>query len=196
MSTINIQYCALPECGKQFNNWRTKCCCRSHSGRYSSKAKHGTLHLPSKTLDEIKLAKKEKLQIKKNFVGPCQPNITRVYTKYDTKSVKPKPPKPPKIKKPKPPGKSIEQQKAEWVAYTVNRRKKRDCSMPLWANKEKILAFYVEARRLTTLTGIKHEVDHVIPSNHLLVCGLHNEFNLQVLTKTENCIKNNKFVID
>ena len=80
-------------------------------------------------------------------------------------------------------------------AYVIKRRKLRDKSMPPWADKNKILEFYKEARKLTLETGIKYEVDHIIPSNHSLVCGLHNEFNLQILTESENCKKSNKFEI-
>lgn len=85
------------------------------------------------------------------------------------------------------------EQKGKWCAYVVERRKKRDRSMPPWANKKAIEEIYKEARRLTDETGIKHEVDHIIPSNHPLVCGLHVETNLQILTEFENISKNNKF---
>lgn len=86
--------------------------------------------------------------------------------------------------------------KAQWSAYIVERRKKRDRSIPPWANKEKIKRMYLEARRLTKATGIKHEVDHIIPSNHELVCGLHVENNLQILTERENIAKSNTFEIE
>lgn len=85
--------------------------------------------------------------------------------------------------------------RAEWSAYIVERRKKRDKSMPPWADKKAIKAMYVEARRLTAETGIKHEVDHIIPSNHPLVCGLHVECNLQVITEFENITKSNTFQV-
>lgn len=86
-----------------------------------------------------------------------------------------------------------ERRKALHSAYVVERRKKRTKSMPPWADKSKIRALYIKARELTKLTGVKHEVDHVIPSNHPLVCGLHVEYNLQILTEEENIKKSNQF---
>jgi hypothetical protein len=88
-----------------------------------------------------------------------------------------------------------EQKKAIWSSYVVARRKQRDKSMPQWANKKAIQKIYAQARYLTKITGINHEVDHIIPSNHPLVCGLHIESNLQILTETENRIKSNHFVL-
>lgn len=64
---------------------------------------------------------------------------------------------------------------------------------PPWANQEAIKQFYVEARRLTAETGIPHEVDHIVPLQHPLVCGLHVETNLQVLTAEANNKKNNRW---
>jgi hypothetical protein len=85
--------------------------------------------------------------------------------------------------------------RAEWSSYIVERRKKRDKSLPPWANKKAIREIYFEARRLTASTGIKYEVDHIIPSNHPLVCGLHVENNLQIITEFENIAKSNTFCI-
>jgi 5-methylcytosine-specific restriction endonuclease McrA len=56
--------------------------------------------------------------------------------------------------------------------------------------------FYIESARLTDATGIKHNVDHIVPIVHPLVCGLHNEFNLQVLTRDDNIRKSNEFNIE
>ena len=51
------------------------------------------------------------------------------------------------------------------------------------SQKDLIMGYYLEAKRLTEETGIPHEVDHIIP-----ICkgGLHHPDNLQVLTKEEN----------
>ena len=67
----------------------------------------------------------------------------------------------------------------------------RVIATPLWANKKKIKEFYAVAKMLTENTGIKHQVDHIVPLRGELVCGLHVEYNLQILTKDENIRKSN-----
>lgn len=86
--------------------------------------------------------------------------------------------------------------KALWSAYICERQKKKFQSIPPWANKKAIQEIYMRARDLTEITGINHEVDHIIPSNHPLVCGLHVETNLQILTESENCAKSNRFIVE
>jgi len=70
----------------------------------------------------------------------------------------------------------------------------RGSKMPPWADRAAIRKFYAEAIRLTKETGIPHEVDHIIPLKGKTVCGLHVETNLQVIPKTMNQAKRNKFV--
>lgn len=70
-------------------------------------------------------------------------------------------------------------------------RKKR--ATPTWANLDKVSAFYRSADALGMLTGEWYHVDHVVPLNGATVCGLHNEFNLQILTARENIAKSNRF---
>lgn len=62
---------------------------------------------------------------------------------------------------------------------------------PIWASGPAIQAVYDEAARVTRETGIQHEVDHYYPLLSPVVCGLHVEHNLRVLTKSENSRKKN-----
>jgi hypothetical protein len=66
---------------------------------------------------------------------------------------------------------------------------------PRWANKLAIKEIYKDAERITEETGIKHQVDHIIPIRSPLVCGLHVENNLRIITAEENSSKSNSFVI-
>ncbi|KAA1013029.1 hypothetical protein FVF58_09570 [Paraburkholderia panacisoli] len=73
--------------------------------------------------------------------------------------------------------------------------KRRECvrrATPTWANLVEIEKFYIEARALTESTGVPHHVDHVVPMTSKLVCGLHCQFNLQVLPGKENLQKHNR----
>jgi hypothetical protein len=53
--------------------------------------------------------------------------------------------------------------------------------------QEGVIEIYAEARRL----GLT--VDHIDPLKHDLICGLHNRFNLQMLSKQENARKGNSW---
>lgn len=69
-------------------------------------------------------------------------------------------------------------------------------AMPKWADRKAIRAVYAEAVKATRETGVKHEVDHIIPLRGKGVCGLHVPWNLQVLTMTENRRKFTSIVAD
>lgn len=68
-------------------------------------------------------------------------------------------------------------------------------AMPSWVDKKEVADFYVEAARLSELTGVPHEVDHIIPIQNDLVCGLHVPANLRVISRSENRSKRNKFEV-
>jgi len=76
------------------------------------------------------------------------------------------------------------------VRYYKLLRKK---ATPKWANFDAIMDIYKQAKKLTQKTGILHEVDHIIPLQNHLVCGLHVENNLQILTREQNRKKFNHF---
>jgi hypothetical protein len=56
---------------------------------------------------------------------------------------------------------------------------------PFWADLEAIKEFYLNCPE-------GYEVDHIVPLRNKFVCGLHILENLQYLSKSENCSKNNK----
>ncbi len=76
-------------------------------------------------------------------------------------------------------------------ASTAKRRAARLQAIPPWATASGIKRFYRLANDLTKTTGIKAQVDHVVPLQHPLVCGLHCEANLSVTTEVLNKRKGN-----
>lgn len=66
---------------------------------------------------------------------------------------------------------------------------------PSWADRSAIASMYRKARSITKQTGIRHEVDHVIPLRGKSVSGLHVHSNMQVIPATENRRKLNSFSI-
>lgn len=79
----------------------------------------------------------------------------------------------------------------KWNAQ--KRRSALQYATPSWADHQAIDAVYTEARRLSAETGIKHDVDHIIPLQGKKVCGLHIPWNLRVITKAANVRKHSSF---
>lgn len=71
-------------------------------------------------------------------------------------------------------------------SFGAKRRAKKLKASPSWADLERIKDFYKACPEGYT-------VDHIIPLQGELVCGLHVENNLQYLTSSQNSSKRNKF---
>lgn len=67
-------------------------------------------------------------------------------------------------------------------------------AVPGWADRRAMAEIYAEARRLTGETGIRHEVDHIVPITSDVVCGLHWEGNLRVIPMSANRSKSNRLI--
>lgn len=79
---------------------------------------------------------------------------------------------------------------------SVRKRRHREAT-PAWLTKEERLQMrelYVQARKLTAVTGERYVVDHIVPLRGESVCGLHVPWNLRVITQDENLQKSNKYV--
>lgn len=68
-----------------------------------------------------------------------------------------------------------------WLWYYARNTK----ATPAWVTLWKVQFIYATARIL----GMS--VDHIVPISHPLVCGLHVEHNLRVITVVENTAKGN-----
>ena len=85
---------------------------------------------------------------------------------------------------------------AQVCQYSNNRRALKLNRTPNWLTSEhhlQIEGFYLLAKEMEKQLGQKYEVDHIVPLKGKTVSGLHVPWNLQILTKKENCLKNNKF---
>jgi hypothetical protein len=56
---------------------------------------------------------------------------------------------------------------------------------PCWANRKHMIEIYKHAK------AIGKHVDHIVPLNSPIVCGLHCEFNFQLVDKEYNYQKGN-----
>lgn len=80
--------------------------------------------------------------------------------------------------------------------YCQTRKSIYKTTTPKWADKMRIKAYYEAAKIMTKRTGIRYTVDHIIPfkgkskkTGEQIICGLHVENNLQIITLQENVSK-------
>lgn len=78
-------------------------------------------------------------------------------------------------------------------SHVANRRAAKQNATVIWAEQDQIKQLYDDCVMLQEVTGIEFQVDHIVPLVHKLVCGLHCIDNLQIITKSENQSKKNRF---
>lgn len=79
------------------------------------------------------------------------------------------------------------------AAKSSLRRAMKLMATPAWANLEKIQDLYSWAMRLSRDANAPYHVDHIVPLISDIVCGLHCEANLRVVTGHENQSKSNRW---
>lgn len=85
-----------------------------------------------------------------------------------------------------------------WIANSPRRRYIAAVvlSAPPWVDREALRRLQYRAQRLSEMSGVPHELDHIVPLNHPLVCGLTVPWNLQILPARTNGAKSNTFAPD
>jgi hypothetical protein len=82
-------------------------------------------------------------------------------------------------------------------AKCARRRASKHNAIVSWIENEieRIKEIYNECHMMSNTCDKKYHVDHVIPLQHNLVCGLHCVDNLQIIPAEENLRKSNMFEI-
>jgi 5-methylcytosine-specific restriction endonuclease McrA len=82
---------------------------------------------------------------------------------------------------------------AQALADSAARRASKNNATPSWADNTAIKQIYEDCIFINKKTGIKHEVDHIVPLRGQYVSGLHIHSNLQIIEAKKNRSKSNKF---
>lgn len=72
------------------------------------------------------------------------------------------------------------------------RRRAELRATPAWADRTATRELFKQAERLTRETGVMHSVDHLVPLQNPLVCGLHWHANMEVMPLAANMAKGNR----
>lgn len=91
---------------------------------------------------------------------------------------------------------SSEKGRAKHSEIEAKRRAKKLQAMPSWLNQQhlsEIAEFYIISRELSWLSEGGLSVDHIVPLNGDIVCGLHVPWNLQIIPLIDNIKKSNRF---
>lgn len=82
----------------------------------------------------------------------------------------------------------------EWLQNHVRRRRiiLLTLSVPPWIKASDFAALETERDFRTATTGVQHVLDHDIPLDHPLMCGLTVPWNMKVIDKHLNARKGNK----
>jgi hypothetical protein len=88
---------------------------------------------------------------------------------------------------------SMRKHKDRAISQMALRRAHKLKATPSWFDRKATLEFYKLSKKLMEESGVKHNVDHIVPLTSNYVCGLHWEGNLQILTAEENLRKKNYF---
>jgi 5-methylcytosine-specific restriction endonuclease McrA len=87
----------------------------------------------------------------------------------------------------------------KFVEYASSRRAAKLNRTPKWLDdvqRQQIAEMYECAKELSVMTGESWEVDHIVPMQGECVSGLHVPWNLQLMPKSLNSAKKNKWKVE
>jgi hypothetical protein len=86
----------------------------------------------------------------------------------------------------------LAQNKDKLAAKSSRRRALKFQAIPDWFEADKVAEIYQLAQGISFAMGEEYHVDHIVPLNSSLVCGLHCAANLQILPARLNLSKGNR----
>lgn len=81
------------------------------------------------------------------------------------------------------------QYKSGWARRAAELRR----ATPPWASQLDIDSVWNESDRISKESGVRQAVDHIVPLNHPIVCGLNVPWNLRVIPYIDNQNKSNNW---
>lgn len=85
----------------------------------------------------------------------------------------------------------LENNRSKVYTHVARRNAARKAATPPWADRDVMRGMY-ELAKLFRGVGLRMQVDHVVPLQHPLVCGLHAHTNLSLMLSHENTDKGNR----
>jgi hypothetical protein len=86
----------------------------------------------------------------------------------------------------------VKRNRDKWSAQTADYRASRKQATTTWANRFFMAEAYALAKLREKICGGTWHVDHIVPLQSALVCGLHVHNNLQVIPDRANKVKSNR----
>jgi len=81
--------------------------------------------------------------------------------------------------------------RAAYASYSAKRRATTLTATPGWFEEAEIKELYAQCEYIVKTSGVNHHVDHIVPLQSNIVCGLHCLANLRIITSKENLEKHN-----
>lgn len=67
---------------------------------------------------------------------------------------------------------------------------------PEWVTNKDFAQLRKQRDERSKQTGTEHVLDHIVPLNHTMVCGLNVPWNIEIMTRKRNATKSNRWCPD